>query len=362
MPSVLEQNHYFESIIEDLTDSLSAFEKIKMNLLDSLEFRKLESIDISGSSPSSRFAAVDSSSAAVLDAGCFMVAAYRSGTVTVLDNKISNENITDNIPVQLEVLSTNKEMVEANYRRLVQPLIDYLNISDSPENPDIFIKQPHPRDIDWLQLARSVEEWKQIKHLVDKLQAGDFILRDGGLRPDIRIPPQLVEDTLRLAAEKGIHIIGIIKRSSIPVENGLMVPLVPAVQKLGRTELPDRRWFAELTRGSKLEQNPYNFGRPFIVNYHPLSEYVFLTELNMFDSISPEEAFSKLAALCSDPVYIGYPYNLAYVHNKVILSRNLVEDIRYELQSLAFGSNRLTTETWNILFGNFHDVLDMNVY
>jgi hypothetical protein len=350
-------------ILTQLSESMQNYASLKESLLSRLEFKHLSSRASEDSTRPLRFAAVDSSSASVVDAGCFIVMAYRVGSITTIEGELHEPDELQDPAVQLALINTSEKAVGKNYKLFLEPLINSMgDIQTSPElTPPI--SQMRPRDVDWLQLARAVEEWRQIRILLDRLEPGDFILRDGALRADIRIPPVLVDEILKVAVERGIHIIGIVKRSSIPAASGQLMPIVPAIQQLGRMELPDSNWYTPLPLDdNEFEKYPSHFGKSYIVQYHPLSQYVFWTDINSYDSISPEIAFTKLAGLCSDPVYMGYPFPLALIHNRVVLTRAQVEDIKYKIQSSALESKIITLSEWELLFQNFHEMLDANIY
>jgi hypothetical protein len=347
------------------------FNEIRNDLLSKLEFHKLNTALDKSTMQNIRIAAVDSSSATILDAGCFIIIAYRAGAITTLGGKISSSDQFTELPEQLALVNTSESNIEKNLRRFLNPLIEAMKDLDrGPKPPDAdsetpasLLKLPHPRDIDWQQLARAVEEWQQVRALLDELKPGDYILRDGPLSADIRVPPGLVDGILKEAAAREIHVIGIVKRSSIPVGPPQLMPIVPAIQKLGAAEFPTSSWYSPLPPDiSEASKYPYNFGESYIVQYHPLSQFVFLTDTNIYDKIPPKQVFEQLGAICSDPVYIGYPYPLALIHNQVVLTRAKAEDIRNNLQSKAFEANTISVSDWEALFKNFHDILDINVY
>jgi hypothetical protein len=102
------------------------------------------------------------------------------------------------------------------------------------------------------------------------------------------------------------------------------------------------------------------FGMRYIVKYHPKSLFVFRTDINRLDSTDPAEIFAKIAQYCSDATYLGYPYPLAHIHNKVVINRPIIDDINYRLQAIAL-ENGVSHSNWDDLFANFHDILDKNL-
>ena len=351
-----------EPVLAELAGSMRTYEDLKEHLLSKLKFTPVHEIK-PGTGGSPGFAAVDSSSAIVVDAGCFMIIAHRAGHMLSRNGRLIDPHRFTEIPFELALVNTSELAVEKNFHSFLRPLMAAMaggrDVTDDMIPP---LRQMRPRDIDWLQLVRTVSEWREVRMLLDELEPGDYILHDGALRADIRVPPSVVEDILKLAAERQIHVVGLVKRSSIPVGPNQLMPVVPAVQKLGAAELPGQAWFSPLPLDERIDDYPYNYGRSYIVQYHPVSQFVFWTDLNRFDSLTPDKAFGRISTLCSDPVYPGYPYPLAYIHNNVIVTRSNIEDIKYDLQSSALESNTLTPGSWELLFGNFHDILDINLY
>jgi len=157
------------------------------------------------------------------------------------------------------------------------------------------------------------------------------------------------------ALEKGIHFIGISKRSTLRFNHA---PLVRYVKRKGQELFGnDSTWYCEIPDEQGHSQL---FGKRYIVKYHARSRYVFRTDINRFDETDPAELFGKIAQYCSDAVYLGYPYPLAHIHNQVVINRSLIEDIYYRLEAIALGQG-ISQLNWDDLTENFHDVLDKNL-
>jgi hypothetical protein len=363
-------NRDIDTILMEISDSMRDYAEKKEMILSQLEFSKFSRYTGDALSRGCRFAAVDSSSASVVDAGCFIVMAHRAGAYTVHVGRDPTPEGVSQLPVNLSLINTSKNAVEKHFKQFLDSLSEvtegtsFDDTTSSEDPPGLALRnQPRLRDVDWLQLIRTVSEWKQVVMLLDELESGDYILRDGPLRADIRMPAGLVEGILQTAAEKGIHIVGVVKRSTIPAGAGLLMPIVPAVQKLGTLEIPESCWYTPLPLdGVDSSRDIYHFGRTYIVQYNPLSQFVFQTDINKFDAVTPDEVFSKIAGLCNDPTYIGYPYPLALIHNEVVLTRTMIEDIKYDLQGEVLRSNTLSYQDWELLFNDFHEILDINTY
>jgi hypothetical protein len=147
------------------------------------------------------------------------------------------------------------------------------------------------------------------------------------------------------------------------------MPLIPKVKKVGESRFAKKYWFCQIFEDEPEEpeledvdqtSSGQQFGKRYIVKYHPLTRFVFRTDVNRLDRIDPEQLFSKIGRYCSDPSYLGYPYPLADIHNQVVITRALRDDMVYRLQGIAMEKG-IGLGDWEDLFVDFHRILDMNV-
>jgi hypothetical protein len=149
--------------------------------------------------------------------------------------------------------------------------------------------------------------------------------------------------------------VGISKRSTLRFNHA---PLIRFVKRKGEELFtPSQRWYCEIPDEQGHSQM---FGKRYIVKFHPKSVFVFRTDINRLDDTPPSEIFAKIAQYCSDATYLGYPYPLAHVHNKVVINRPIIDDIYYRLQAIALEQG-VSHNNWDDLFTNFHDILDKNL-
>ncbi|MEO2237542.1 MAG: hypothetical protein ABGW95_04810, partial [Candidatus Poseidoniia archaeon] len=67
-----------------------------------------------------------------------------------------------------------------------------------------------------------------------------------------------------------------------------------------------------------------------------------------------------LVALARDVVYPGYPWPLAQAHNLVLIDGDLTDALRQALQGAALEQG-LAPGAWDVLFSDYHEVLDRSV-
>ncbi len=285
-----------------------------------------------------KLAAVDGGSQRVMNGGSFIVGAYRAGSLIFHGNDLLTNGPQPTLKVRSISFGNRKEI----YSEIFESLIG--------EPPKQF-----PRELALvLQRLRTFEEWSVTQDLFDNLDPGDIILMDGSLKASIHKLDILFQRIMNRALEKGIHFVGISKRCTLRFKHA---PLLHFVKKKG-DELfgTDQTWFCEIPDEGGHSQL---FGKRYIVKYHPKSVFVFRTDINRLDDVSPGEVFGKIAQYCSDATYLGYPYPLAHIHNQVVVNRALIDDVSYRLEALAL-EHGVPHNSWDGLFLNFHDILDKN--
>jgi hypothetical protein len=284
-----------------------------------------------------RLAAVDGGSQRILNGGSFIVGAYRAGAL-IFNGQTPESQLLPPPSVKVRSVSFNnrKDLYLEAFQKLIgEPPTEY------------------PRELMLvLQRLRTFEEWSVAHELIDKLDKGDIILVDGSLKASIHKQDILFRRIMDQALNKGIHFVGISKRSTLRFNHA---PLLHFVKKKGEELFGNTSsWYCEIPDESGHSQL---FGNRFIVKFHPSSNFVFRTDINRFDPVSPEVLFGKIAQYCSDATYHGYPYPLAHIHNQVVINRALRDDIAYRMEALAF-ENSISSYNWDLLFQNFHDILD----
>jgi hypothetical protein len=290
------------------------------------------------SEDSFKLAAVDGGSQRVLNGGSFIVGAYRAGALLFQDHALLSPEPAPSAKVFSVSFNNRKELYSKAFESL---------IGESPTE--------YPRELMLvLQRLRTFEEWSVAQELINQLGKGDIILVDGSLKASIHKQDILFQRIMSRALEKGIHFVGISKRSTLRFNHA---PLLHFVKKKGDELFGNSKiWYCEIPDEKGHSQL---FGNRYIVKYHPEAYFVFRTDINRLDNVPPAEVFGKLAKYSSDATYHGYPYPLAQIHNQVVINRVQIEDIAYRLEALAL-ERGISNYNWDLLFQNFHDILDKN--
>jgi hypothetical protein len=286
-----------------------------------------------------KLGAVDGGSQRILNGGSFIVGAYRAGALVFHGQQLMTPEPPPSVKVKSVSFDNRKELYSETFQNLI----------GEPPNE-------YPRELMLvLQRLRTFEEWSVAQRLIDELGEGDIILVDGSLKASINKQDILFQRIMNQALEKGIHFVGISKRSTLRFNHA---PLVQYVKKKGEELFgKNKSWYCEIPDEAG---NSQLFGNRYIVKYHPRAAYVFRTDINRYDDVAPQEVFGKIAQYCSDATYHGYPYPLAHIHNQVVINRALSEDIAYRLEAISF-EHGISTYNWDLLFQNFHDILDKNL-
>jgi hypothetical protein len=159
-----------------------------------------------------------------------------------------------------------------------------------------------------------------------------LLLVDGALRG---LPPHAQAMADRIVAAAGARklvVLAVAKRSGLEHEG---VPLVPLL----RRHAPAGCWATEVQPGT------------FVAHLHPRAATPFRVD-------APDiGAVARLAPLCRDAAYPGYPYPLAAAHNAVAITAAQTADLKASLDAAV----RRHGGSAAGLLADFHDVLDRNV-
>ncbi len=303
--------------------------------LDQLSFNIIPEL-----SSENKVAAVDGGSATVLKTRSFLIGVYRAGYVIFQKGKRVKEKF---IPLKMEILSLENKAEK--YLQAYQELVGEVP-NEVPELDKI------------LDRLRLFAEWGLVRELLAELEKDDMILVDGSLRASIVPPYELLLKVTEEAKHKNIHLAGVTKTSTLYW--GKKSTLIPMVVKNSEKFCPESKWFCRLSDLDLALKNPNWFGIIYVSKLKASSDYAFRVDINRLDNTEPEKIFSWLSNLSSDPAYLGYPYPLAAVHNRVRVLGSEIEDIKYRLQSKALEKG-ISSADWDLLFRDFHEILNADL-
>lgn len=258
-------------------------------------------------------AAVDGSSAVLVDNGSAWVVAYRAAAVPWPGARPveSAPQVAAALPAEAQAQADDA------YARAGLP-------SPAVRTADAFA-----------DALRSLSEHEAGLAAVASLPAGGLLLVDGAF---YGLPAEADAAMARLAEAcrvRGVHLAGVAKRSGI---EGSGIPLVPALLAEAATRGIEGPWAVEAGPGVH------------VAKLHRAAQHAFRVD-------GDPALLPLLAAMADDAVYAGYPYPLAKAHNLVALTGSHVRDLQARLDLELLRRGRATVG----LARDFHDVLDANV-
>lgn len=223
---------------------------------------------------------------------------------------------------------------------------------------------------------------------------GDFILRDGTLRP-LQIKQQYLIAIGEYLHKQGISIIAVTKQSPIKMElaytfkqidnylQDQLKPQYPFIQKDSRRqklccwfEVPDAVLIGAYNKSAMFIKKDFKGGRGFGLFFAARLDYVeklqnydwLIIDLNIFDCIPSikqggkernrdvlGEIFSELTRLTQEHYILGYPYPLAEAHNFVTLKSTFKNELVARVKYTLYKDQRMDHVDIENLFLDIHD-------
>ena len=197
-----------------------------------------------------------------------------------------------------------------------------------------------------LNLLRDHEEWVAVDRCVDEAAPGAMVLVDGDLEPDWRVPPSWLSDLLARAAARGVVVAAVTKRSSLSRGGA---PLLGALEMEAARDLgPRAMWWAPVATsraGARVVAARLDADAP----------YAFRVDLS--PGAEPEETLARLAALCDDAGFPGYPYPLTVADRLAACPPWLRQDTWFEVDELLDRAG-VPQEVRERAFADRHDLME----
>ena len=177
-----------------------------------------------------------------------------------------------------------------------------------------------------------------------------FVLIDGDLQPDWRIPSSWFAGLLARAAEREIVLAGVTKHSSL-ARGG--APLVGQLEIEAEAAFGKRaRWWAPVAR-TRLD---VGYGLQVVAaRLDPDARFAFRIDLPA--DADPEPALGRLAALADDAAFPGYPYPLTVADRLAACPGWVRHEVRMQLDDL-FDRAGVPLEVRERAFADRHDLME----
>jgi hypothetical protein len=229
---------------------------------------------------------------------------------------------------------------------------------------------------------------------LQETKSGDFILRDGTLRP-VQIKQEYLVRLGRLLHQKEVVLLSVTKQSPIKMELSYTFKQIDSyLQDQLKPQYPFKQtdpkrkklccWFevpmpvlqASYGQGGMFIKKSSPGGRGFGLFFAARLDYVeklqnydwVIIDVNIFDAIPDIETdqmtrdgkslaiiFKELTCLTQEHYILGYPYPLAEVHNFISLKRNFKEEIMNRLKYSLYKDQRMEHVDIENLFLDTHE-------
>ncbi len=352
-----------------------------------------------------RFYAIDGSYNSEQFYNGLAIAVYTAGYVCYQHGKQVRMNSLDD-PIVLgqayypsNILVTNEDHLGAIYDELlglepVKRLLDFW--TDGPGAIFAYAKDKICTTLSTLlSFCQEVLEIALILEIAERqgTKAGDFILRDGTLRP-LQVKQEYLVRLGKYLHEKGVIVAAVTKQSPIKMELSYTFKQIDSyLQDQLKFEYPfvatdpKRRklccWFEVPSpvlkaayQGDMFVKKSTVGGRGFGLFMAARLDYVeklqnydwVIVDVNIFDAIPGIESgkhdrertplaftFRELTRLTQEHYILGYPYPLAEAHALVCLTRNFKEEIISRLKYVLYRDQRMDHVDIENLFLDTHD-------
>jgi hypothetical protein len=290
--------------------------------------------------PCGEVCAVDGSNVMLLESGSMALAIVRAAQTTFVEMERSRRSVT---PMKFAIIGPDEENADF-------PVL-YADCFGHPpgkplSNEDITRAAGILRD--------TVEYWVT-ETMAHALSPGALLLRDGPLRVSHESHNPVLIRIALACKDKEIGLAGISKRSAATWGDGH--PLLPAVFGFAKTHAIKAPWWIKIDPAilDHAAFPQWQHGEMYVACLHPRSKGPLKIELPR--GICTETAtgiMNRLAGCSADGRIPGYPYPLFDAHRTVVLSEEIVEQVKGDLLG-RLAEAGIDRQTYEILFGDYHD-------
>lgn len=290
--------------------------------------------------PCGEVCAVDGSNVMLLESGSMALAVVRAAQTTFLDMERSRRSVT---PMTFALIGPEEENQDF-------PVL-YADCFGHPpgkplQNEDIVRAAGILRD--------TVEYWVT-ETMAKDLGAGALLLRDGPLRVSHESHNPVLTRIALTCRDKDIGLAGISKRSAATWGGGH--PLLPAVFGFAQASRIKAPWWIKIDPAilDHAAFPQWQHGEMYVASLHPRSRGPLKIELaSGIGDASAKRIMDRLAGCSADGRIPGYPYPLFDAHRTVVLTEEIVSQVRGDLLG-RLAEAGIDRQTYEILFGDYHD-------
>ncbi len=192
-----------------------------------------------------------------------------------------------------------------------------------------------------LSSARSLGEWRMACNVIDTLEEGDVIVKDGSLMAIGPTEESYAEQLFEAARSRGVIVCTLSKTSDKLTRGG--EPLLEHVKNVSK-EVGFGMWYIEVAEN----MTEYDRGFVMAIRLHQAADRVYRFDIlrEQYEEMSVQErehVLSSVAANSGDIVYLGYPYGLIDADR---WAQVRIEDIIINRQSMIYGQGTSIDEAY----------------
>jgi hypothetical protein len=290
--------------------------------------------------PCGEVCAVDGSNVTLLESGSMALAVVRAAQTTFVNMERSRRSVT---PMTFALIGPEEENQDF-------PVLYADCFGHPPGKPLVNEDISRAAGI----LRDTVEYWVT-ETMAKELGNGALLLRDGPLRVSHESHNPVLTRIALTCRDKDIGLTGISKRSAATWGGGH--PLLPAVYGFAEAHGIKAPWWIKIDPAilDHAAFPQWQHGEMYVACLHPRAKGPLKIELPR--GIGEETAhgiMDRLAGCSADGRIPGYPYPLLDAHRTVVLTEEIVEQVKGDLLG-RLAEAGIDRQTYEILFGDYHD-------
>lgn len=289
---------------------------------------------------SGEICAVDGSNAVLIESGSMALVLFRAAQSTFYGRKRGRRSLS---PLTFAVIGPGAE--NRDFPELYRECF-----GEAPGTP--LGNEDRARTAGVL---RDTLEYWIAEQMAGNLGRGALLLRDGPLRVSHASHDPVLVRIGEACRARGIDLAGVSKRTTATWGGGH--PVLPSVKGLADALEILAPWWVRIDPAilDHAQFPRWQHGQMFVACLHPRARSPLKIELPPgLPAAQVQGIMDRLAGCSGDGRIPGYPFPLFDAHRTVVLTEELVEQVRSDLMRRIAGTG-IERQTYDILFGDYHD-------
>jgi len=284
--------------------------------------------------------AVDGSNIILLESGSMALVLFRAAQSSFYDLERSRRSLT---PEKFAIIGPGVENLDF-------PVLYEECFGEAPGTPLGNDDRTKAAGI----LRDTLEYWVAEKMAHD-LELGAILLRDGPLRVSHASHDPVLVRIEEACRERDVDLVGVSKRTTATWGGGH--PLLPPVSGLAKVLDVEAPWWVRIDPAflDHAQFPRWQHGQMYVACLHPRAKTPLKIELvKDLQEEKVRRIMNRLAGCSGDGRIPGYPFPLFDAHRTVVLTGEVVEQVRSDLMR-RLAATGIQRQTYDILFGDYHD-------